>query len=157
MTDAAGWTYLPGNKVVVSVSGGNRFRLNRSNTSFHGPLRLTARGGALKWRRNLFAGSFELRSRGATGIDVINVLGMDHYLCGLLSSEIPLDWPAEALKAQAVAARTYAIWKKINSENPYDLVASTLDQVYNGIGVPDPRSNSSVTRIRSHQWPAGPR
>jgi stage II sporulation protein D len=69
---------------------------------------------------------------------------MDHYLCGLLSAEIPLHWPAEALKAQVVAARTYAIWKKINSENSYDLVASTLDQVYNGIGVPDPRAAQAV-------------
>lgn len=142
--DRAGRTYSPGNRAVIRVAGGNLFTVNRSRMNLAGPLRLTARRGALRWRGNPFPGSFELWSQGPGGIDVINVLEMDSYLCGLLSAEIPLDWPSEALKAQAVAARTYAIWKKINSQNPYDLVASTLDQVYKGMGVPDPRALQAV-------------
>ncbi len=62
---------------------------------------------------------------------VINVLPMDHYLYGL--GEMPSSWPQEALKAQAVAGRTYAYFKIKNPRNAfYHIVDITADQNYVG-------------------------
>src|SRR4051812_41655660 len=58
--------------------------------------------------RGDFAGSLEVRRSGA-GLTVINELSLDDYVAGI--REVPSGWPMEALKAQAVAARTYALWE----------------------------------------------
>jgi len=76
---------------------------------------------------------------------VINVLRMYEYLYGVLPSEIMTGWPVETLKAQAVAARTYAYHHILkNKNNLYDLDATTKFQVYKGRSVEDPRTNRAV-------------
>jgi SpoIID/LytB domain protein len=63
--------------------------------------------------------------------DVVATLEMQQYLNGL--AEVPSSWPSESLKAQAIAGRTYAL-RKVQSPRSadYDLVSSTVDQVYAG-------------------------
>ncbi|HQO04226.1 MAG TPA: SpoIID/LytB domain-containing protein [Spirochaetota bacterium] len=76
---------------------------------------------------------------------VVNVLKMDEYLYGVVPAEMPVSWNAEALKAQAIAARTYAIYHIERNKNAlYDLDATTKFQVYNGFSVEDTRTNHAV-------------
>lgn len=64
----------------------------------------------------------------------INELNIEDYVKGVLPHEMSPDWPMEALKSQAVAARTYAIFHilKNNNKLPYDVDNTTKYQVYNG-------------------------
>ena len=64
----------------------------------------------------------------------INELNIEDYVKGVLPHEMSPDWPIEALKSQAVAARTYAMFHilKNNGELPYDVDNTTKYQVYNG-------------------------
>lgn len=68
------------------------------------------------------------------GIDVVGVMPLDEYIVGVLASEMPLSWPLETLKAQAVAARSYALAvMKEKKDRPYHLESSILDQVFRHI------------------------
>jgi len=63
--------------------------------------------------------------------DIIETIPLEKYLIGVLSGEMPVSYDIEALKAQAVAARTYTLKKmETNKNNQYDLVDTTDDQVY---------------------------
>ena len=78
-------------------------------------------------------------------IQVVNVLKMNEYLYGVLPYEIMSGWPIEALKAQAVAARTYAYYHIMkNNSTYYDLDASTNFQVYKGTVSETDTTNKAV-------------
>lgn len=63
----------------------------------------------------------------------INELPLEDYVKGVVPSEMSAAWHPEALKAQAIAARTYALYKiRQNGKKDFDVVASTKDQVYKG-------------------------
>jgi stage II sporulation protein D len=70
----------------------------------------------------------------ATGkkLSVVNTVTTEAYLRGVVSSEVPRDWPLEAVKAQAVAARSYALSHRRRG-GLFDVYADTRDQVYGGI------------------------
>lgn len=58
-------------------------------------------------------------------------LPIDQYLYGVMAAEVPASWPMETLKAQAVASRTYFLFKKLGRRNePYDVRSDILDQVF---------------------------
>lgn len=66
--------------------------------------------------------------------DVIGVLPVENYLVGVLASEMPLAWPVEALKAQAIAARSYAQAVMLErKDKEYHVESSILDQVFTHI------------------------
>ena len=66
-----------------------------------------------------------------TTVDVIGALKMDDYLEGVLAGEMPAAWPLEALKAQAIAARTYTLFEmQERAKDIYQLDGSVLDQAY---------------------------
>jgi stage II sporulation protein D len=85
-----------------------------------------------------YFGTIELKSA-SDGIAVVDVLALERYLLGL--REVPLDWPMEALRAQAVAARTYALWtlatERAGAAEVYgfDICASDQCQVFSGADV----------------------
>jgi stage II sporulation protein D len=71
-----------------------------------------------------------------TGLTLINWIDLEEYVAGVVSGEVGSQWPLEALKAQAVAARTYVLYKKVeNQSQPFDVVAGVQDQVYHGHSV----------------------
>jgi len=72
--------------------------------------------------------------RGEKSLYVINETPLEDYIKGVVAAEIKSNWDAEALKAQAVVARTYAIYHKRSAgkQLPYDLTSSVLSQVYKG-------------------------
>ncbi len=68
------------------------------------------------------------------GLTAVNYVDLEKYLYSVLGSEMSASWPLEALKAQAVAARTYAIYKQQKERNaPYDLGNTQASQVYKGL------------------------
>jgi stage II sporulation protein D len=83
------------------------------------------------------------------GLQLINVIPLEDYLTAVLGSEMPISFPPEALKAQAVAARTYALQKKLDTYgNAFYLGSSVLHQVYGGITREDPRTRAAVEATR---------
>ena len=74
----------------------------------------------------------------ARGLVLVNALDLEDYVAAVVAGEVPSRWPAEALRAQAVAARTFAVAQKI-AQGPAaraHLTASVLDQVYTGAARP---------------------
>jgi len=71
--------------------------------------------------------------RNEGSLDAINMVDLEEYLYSVVGSEMSPKWPLEALKAQAVVARTYALEKKEeNKTHSYDLLGSYADQAYDG-------------------------
>jgi stage II sporulation protein D len=68
----------------------------------------------------------------STTVKVVNELGLDAYLLGVVPVEMPSSWPVEALKAQAIAARSYAARRLRPGESTYDVFDDTRSQVYRG-------------------------
>lgn len=67
-------------------------------------------------------------------IQLINIIPMEDYILDLLPNEISPEWPLEVIKAQVVAARTFALYEMKNKTNKdYDLTDDTFSQVYKGI------------------------
>ena len=70
---------------------------------------------------------------GSSNRDTVNVLSLDKYLRGVVPHEMPASWEPEALKSQAVAARTYAVFERNeNKTRDYQICDSTSCQVYMG-------------------------
>ena len=86
---------------------------------------------------------FVLRNK----ILVVNKLGIEKYLSSVVGSEMPHKWPLEALKAQAIASRTYAL--KQNGNNIYDVDSTQMHQVYNGLESRTPKTRKAVRATRS--------
>ncbi len=89
-----------------------------------------------------YHGTLVLRSQSG-GLSVVNGLALDTYLRGVVPSESPSHWPTAALEAQAVAARSYAV-AQLKPSSWYDLVPSSVDQVYGGVAAERPRSDHAV-------------
>ncbi len=101
--------------------------------------------GIINFDGKNFRGEFLIKRNDDRGLTVINYLSLQEYLYGVLPREMSGDWPLEALKAQAVAARNYAVANMgKHSDYGFDL-CSTIDcQVYGGYDVESPRSNMAV-------------
>ena len=80
----------------------------------------------------------------------VNVLPLDRYVQGVVPSEVPTSWPAEAVRAQAVAARTYAAFEREIATDYYDICDTTACQVYGGVGAEDPAATDAVQATRGN-------
>ena len=78
-----------------------------------------------------YRGKLELVPQGGF-LRVVNVAPLESYLQGVVAGEVPYSWPAEALKAQAVAARSYALANLVKGK-PFDLYSDVRSQVYLGV------------------------
>jgi stage II sporulation protein D len=81
----------------------------------------------------------------SSGVIAVNELGLDLYLRGVVPAEMPASWPAEALKAQAIAARSYAEEHVHPGSGAYDLFDDTRSQVYHGSLGETTATNTIVT------------
>ena len=127
------WTTLatPSNGPVVFVRGDAKLQLY-----FNG-------GGKRAYHQNI-----EAYKTSSTKIHAVNDLDVEYYLRGVVPWEMPASWPAEALQAQAMVARSYAINNKIRRRANgawYDLCATTSCQVYGGFDAEDSRTNAAVS------------
>lgn len=81
------------------------------------------------------------------GLLVINRIGLEEYVRGILFHEVSHRWPMEALKAQAVVSRTYAIYQiQANQKNEFDVTSDIYSQVYGGRSAERYRTNLAVER-----------
>ncbi|HOP49504.1 MAG TPA: SpoIID/LytB domain-containing protein [Ignavibacteriales bacterium] len=84
-------------------------------------------------------------------IDVINIIPIENYICGVIPSEIGVDAPFEALKAQAVAARSetfVALYKGLYRGNNYDICSDVECQVFTGTTLRTPITDSAVYQTK---------
>ena len=123
--------------------GGKAALVGDGQFSASGPLTLATPSGARTYRGSLRAAS---PTPGSADRDTVNVLPLDAYVQGVVADEMPASWSPEAVKTQAVAARTYASWSR--SQNPdryYQICDTSSCQVYGGVAAEEPRSTAAVT------------
>jgi stage II sporulation protein D len=143
---STGATYVArdsGGRVKVSTAGGRPVGSFGNGARFEGPSSLRLLGPALNGiSSGLYRGVVEIRTEGS-GVTAINVLDMDSYVRGVVAGEMPSSWPLEALKAQAVAARTYALATR-KTTGVFDQYPDTRSQVYRGVTGESVRSDAAV-------------
>ena len=138
--DLLGKTYsLAAGDVVLGPK--LRVNVNGVPTELVGPI-LFLPGGAPLILDRAYRGQIEV---GATGqkLSAINVVGLEQYLAGVVPQEMPSAWPEEALKAQAVAARSYALAHRLGGKG-FDLYADVRSQVYGGIQGEQARATAAI-------------
>ncbi len=116
-------------------AAGNGVEVNGRNESL--PLRLNPAGEFIYLDGRPYRGSIVV-SAGEGGLMVVDELALESYLVGVINTEISSRWPVESIKAQAVVARTYAIFNMSKKKDaPYDIEGSVLGQVYSGAAAED--------------------
>ena len=142
----ANYTLVPssGNRVTL-LRGSRRVARFASGVTFRGPknsvrLRDRTMNGVLGG----FRGGLRVE-RGAGGLRIVNVLGVDAYVQGVVAGEMPSSWAPEALKAQATAARSYALTSGAGTR---ELYPDTRSQVYSGMSGETPTTNAAVKATR---------
>lgn len=134
----------PGKVYSVKEKGGEVVLLSpsgRALVAFDGAVRVSGPNAPVKLmgqgpnavRDGRFRGALEFRPSGGGALLVINALDLDSYVRGVVAAESPSSWPQEALRAQAVAARTYAITTNAGGGQGFTQWADTRSQVYNGV------------------------
>lgn len=103
-----------------------------------------------------YRGGFQYHRRDGGNLTVVNVLELEDYINGVVCYEMGRDWPLEALKAQAVCARTY-VMKNLGKHDSYgfDICPSDWCQVYHGMGDGRIDYGPSETSMRSVAETAG--
>ena len=98
--------------------------------------------GVVRYAGRAYRGGLRIEA-GPGGLRVINVVDLEAYLRGVVPAEMQASWPMEALKAQAVAARSYVL-ASLDPTEPWDICASDACQVYEGVDIEHPRSDRAV-------------
>jgi stage II sporulation protein D len=129
-----------GSLVLVGPKG-------KALASFGGPFVVSGPGGLSLAGVGSYSGTFQFRSAGAGSVETINLVGLDAYVRGVVPVEMSSSWPAQALEAQAVAARTYALTSDADG-GVYQLYSDTRSQSYGGIGAETARSDGAVQATR---------
>jgi stage II sporulation protein D len=115
--------------------------------TFSTPLTVSGPGPLTVAGRGSYRGALEFRPSGSGGVETINAIGLDDYVRGVVASEMPSSWAAQALDAQAVAARTYALTSDVGG-SAYQLYPDTRSQVYGGVGAETASTNAAVAATR---------
>ena len=119
-------------------------------TSAQGADHLAIRpNSAVTWFKGYkWNGDFVYRRASGNNLTVINYVGLEDYVKGVLPYEISADWPAEAQKAQAVCARSFALGTHKHTSAGYDLCNTTNCQMYLGTNLATAASNAAVEATR---------
>ncbi|WP_126147981.1 SpoIID/LytB domain-containing protein [Synechococcus elongatus] len=134
---------LPAGRSANVVASAGRLQL--ASWASGGPLWLQpSQGGAVLVNGQPYRGKLKLIAEGDRLI-AVNYVDLEQYLVSVVGAEMPASWPIEALKAQAVAARSYAIAHMARPASAYfDLGSTTRWQAYNGINSEATRSAQAV-------------
>ena len=94
----------------------------------------------------MYRGSLELIANSDNTLMVINDVSLEEYLEGVVASEMPSYWETEALKAQAIAARTYVLFikSKFGAKRLWDVKGTQANQVYRGMRAETLRTTDAV-------------
>lgn len=126
-----------------------------------GPLSVTDASGAT----GSYRGSIVLVPQAVTAdnpddtrFDAVNHLDIDSYLMGVVPREMPPDFHLNAFKAQAVVARTYALWEvqRLTTRRHFDVFADDRSQVYGGFAAETTKTRQAVQATAGLVIAAGP-
>lgn len=136
---------INGSDRISPASERSFFNATFTVQSIKAPIRIDAANNPVEVNGNFYRGKIELRPE-KRRIMVINIVSMHEYLLSVVPGEILSTWGREALKAQAIAARTYAYYHLVHNRGtaPYDLDSSTGSQVYRGMGVEKKTTSDAV-------------
>jgi stage II sporulation protein D len=128
-----------------TIGAGLRVALDAASPpqALPGPLVFAPAGAPLTLGGVRYRGSLQIAVVGGK-LQAVNSVGVDAYVQGVVPREMPFSWPAAALQAQAVAARSYAL-ANLKRGGSFDLYPDTRSQVYGGIGAETPATNAAVT------------
>ncbi|MDR1736559.1 MAG: SpoIID/LytB domain-containing protein [Oscillospiraceae bacterium] len=149
-SDGGGKTSGSGYCVTVVVAGTNDIIFQYDSHALAKPLvvapDVTGVGvPSTHFNGRRYTGYFEYTRRDKNFITVINVVNMQDYVKGVVPYEVNPNWPIEALKAQAVTARSYAVRSMgKHASQGFDLCNTTHCQVYRGMGGAGPNSDRAV-------------
>ena len=125
---------MSGPRLATKMSGTKDGLMVGAKELKMGGIRVSAKGKAKIYvSGRLFRGDVVIIRKENNKLMVINHIGLEDYLYGVLYHEVSHRWPMEVLKAQAIAARTFALYQaRQNKMQPYDLRSDIYSQVYGG-------------------------
>jgi stage II sporulation protein D len=140
---------LNGDRIQVedATTGRTRARL-RAPVTVTGGASTVLRGLAENTRRN---GAYRGRmvfERDGGSVLAVNHVSLEHYLYGVVPAEMPASWPTEAVRSQAVVARSYAYTSRRPTE-VWDVYADVRSQVYGGVYAEVPAATEAVRATRA--------
>src|SRR3954469_11138235 len=115
--------------------------------ALHSPLVFDCASAPVTWKARPYHGVLVVRRSGKR-LSVVNTVALDDYVRGVVAGEMPHNWNLQALEAQAVAARSYAL-ATLHPNKHFDLFSDTRSQVYGGIAYETPGTNFAVQRTRN--------
>lgn len=138
-------------RIVLRSSSGRRLG------TYDSPLRIAApSNGSFRLsgtaanglRSGRYRGALEVRASGSRVL-AVNAVDLEDYIRGVVSAESPASWPAEALKAQAVVARSYAVTTNVGTTSDgIDQYADTRSQMYRGVAAEFPSTDAAVAATK---------
>jgi stage II sporulation protein D len=136
-------------RINVTAADGSRLYSGASSSS----VRIRPGTGATLqlWSKpsayDRFRGTLRLigRTDESASVNVVNALPIETYLRGVIPAEVPASWPGEAVKAQAIAARSYAAYRLHPHTGSFDIYDDTRSQVYLGVLAHRAGSNAAVS------------
>jgi len=131
---------LPAGKITLNAKLTFKIPGATDPQAFTGPLTFTSQTPLVF--KKAYRGTFTVTSDGKQ-LTLVDTVPLEQYLDAVVPSEMPKTWPAEALKAQAVAARSYALAERKTS-GPFDVYPDTRSQVYGGVTAESPASTAAV-------------
>lgn len=129
-----------GSKVRLERAGGKKLKSCGSKVRAQSKRRIRIDGDGL------YRGALLARAASG-GLNVINKVGLESYVKGVVPNEVPASWPGAALRAQAVAARSYALATGVDGEG-FDQYDDTRSQVYVGVATEQRSTNRAVRKTR---------
>jgi stage II sporulation protein D len=141
----SGWTYTarPDSEGTVTIVDQAGHKVGK----FSAPLTVSGRGPLALAGVGTYRGALELRPDGAGGIETVDAIGVDDYVRGVISAEMPARWAPQALRAQAVAARSYALTSDAGGA-VFDLYSDTRSQMYTGVAAETRATDAAVAATR---------
>lgn len=127
--------------MVTTSTGSSRLASYSGNAQFEaGAIQLIIGSSTTTYRSKLRS----VRPSGSPSRYTVNIVSVDDYVRGVVTREMPSSWPAEALKAQAVAARTYGVHDRTSTDQYYNTCDTTSCQVYGGLSAETSTGNAAV-------------
>jgi stage II sporulation protein D len=144
-SSACGTAIKPGKSYVAKPKGGGvvlRSKKGRVVARCGAVMTATGAPTVIVAGKGTYRGSLEVRAS-AGGLDAINVIDVEDYVRGVVSRESPSSWPIEALKAQAVAARSYVL--SSSGHGSFDVFDDTRSQAYGGVAAETAKTDQAVS------------
>ncbi len=136
-------------QIIDNTTGKLMLLLNSEGNVKVTPKEVNGKVSSLQYKGKKYRGSIIMQSFEESDVTVINELSLDHYLYSVVPSEMPASWHIEALKAQAVAARNFAlVTMGRHAAHGFDLCSTEHCQAYNGLAQENSNSTEAVNATK---------